>query len=136
VRGSNGKAIFFTEGSIDPLLRFVGTGAENVAPVLWLTLLPVDQAGDYQPGTRKYNWTNGLSASGRRWRSLKTVLSPAGRDLTANEHLEFWALVDTSRDRALAYARRIRSGDVKHDPKGGTCPSWCDLWTMCRVERA
>jgi ATP-dependent helicase/DNAse subunit B len=49
---------------------------------------------------------------------------------------EFWALVDTSRDRALAYARRIRSGDVKHDPKGGTCPSWCDLWTMCRVERA
>jgi len=49
---------------------------------------------------------------------------------------EFWALVETSRERALRYARRIQSGDVRHDPKGGSCPSWCDLWTMCRVERA
>ncbi|HZQ81693.1 MAG TPA: PD-(D/E)XK nuclease family protein [Gaiellaceae bacterium] len=49
---------------------------------------------------------------------------------------EFWSLVDASRDRALAYAQRIRAGDVRHDPKGGECPAWCDLWTMCRVERA
>jgi ATP-dependent helicase/DNAse subunit B len=49
---------------------------------------------------------------------------------------EFWALVETSRERALGYARRIQTGDVRHDPKGGSCPTWCDLWTMCRVERA
>jgi ATP-dependent helicase/DNAse subunit B len=49
---------------------------------------------------------------------------------------EFWSLVDTARDRALGYAKRIRSGDIHHDPKGGTCPAWCDLWAMCRVERA
>jgi ATP-dependent helicase/DNAse subunit B len=49
---------------------------------------------------------------------------------------EFWQLVDTSRDRALGYARRIRAGDIRHDPKGGNCPAWCDLWSMCRVERA
>jgi ATP-dependent helicase/DNAse subunit B len=48
---------------------------------------------------------------------------------------EFWSLVETSRTRAHDYATRIRSGDVRHDPKGGTCPTWCDLWTMCRVER-
>jgi ATP-dependent helicase/DNAse subunit B len=48
---------------------------------------------------------------------------------------EFWALVETSRTRAHDYGQRIRSGDVRHDPKGGTCPTWCDLWTMCRVER-
>ncbi len=48
---------------------------------------------------------------------------------------EFWSLVDTARDRALGYAQRIRAGDVHHDPKGGTCPAWCDLWTMCRVGR-
>jgi ATP-dependent helicase/DNAse subunit B len=48
---------------------------------------------------------------------------------------DFWALVETSRTRAHEYATRIRSGDVRHDPKGGTCPTWCDLWTMCRVER-
>jgi ATP-dependent helicase/DNAse subunit B len=49
---------------------------------------------------------------------------------------EFWALVETARGRAYGYAQRIRTGDVRHDPKGGTCPTWCDLWTMCRVERA
>ena len=49
---------------------------------------------------------------------------------------EFWSLVETSRDRARGYAQRIRAGDVRHDPKGNACPTWCDLWTMCRVERA
>jgi ATP-dependent helicase/DNAse subunit B len=49
---------------------------------------------------------------------------------------EFWSLVETSRERARGYAQRIRAGDVRHDPKGGECPSWCDLWTMCRIERA
>jgi ATP-dependent helicase/nuclease subunit B len=48
---------------------------------------------------------------------------------------DFWALVDRSRDRARGFADRIRSGDVRHDPKGDACPSWCDLWTMCRIER-
>jgi hypothetical protein len=52
------------------------------------------------------------------------------------EDEEFWGLVDTARERALGYAQRIRSGDVRHDPKGGECPSWCDLWSMCRVARA
>jgi hypothetical protein len=47
----------------------------------------------------------------------------------------FWAQVETARDRAATFAKRIRAGDVQHDPKGDGCPSWCDLWTMCRVER-
>ena len=48
----------------------------------------------------------------------------------------FWAQVETARERAGGYAQRIRTGDVRHDPKGGECPSWCDVWTMCRVARA
>ena len=48
---------------------------------------------------------------------------------------EFWSLVETARERAHGYAQRIRSGDVRHDPKGGACPTWCDLWPMCRIER-
>jgi ATP-dependent helicase/DNAse subunit B len=48
---------------------------------------------------------------------------------------DFWALVELSRDRARTFAQRIHAGDVRHDPKGDGCPSWCDLWTMCRVER-
>src|SRR4029453_7462149 len=40
--------------------------------------------------------------------------------------------------RALAHdlGERIREGDIAHDPRGGSCPTWCDLWTVCRVKRA
>jgi ATP-dependent helicase/DNAse subunit B len=48
----------------------------------------------------------------------------------------FWAQVEGARETARRFAGRIRGGDVQHDPKGGECPSWCDLWTMCRVRRA
>jgi len=57
----------------------------------------------------------------------------------ANDYLDeeqFWAQVETARGRALAAARRIRSGELAHDPRGGECPAWCDLWTMCRVARS
>jgi len=51
------------------------------------------------------------------------------------EEDDFWAQVETARDRARGAAQRIRTGAVAHDPKGGECPAWCDLWTMCRVPR-
>jgi len=49
---------------------------------------------------------------------------------------EFWRLVESARETATALAERMRAGDVRHDPLGGECPSWCDLWPMCRIERA
>ena len=48
----------------------------------------------------------------------------------------FWKQVEGAKETARRFADRIREGDVVHDPKGGDCPSWCDLWTMCRVRRA
>ena len=48
---------------------------------------------------------------------------------------EFWRLVESARETATALAGRMRTGDVRHDPLGGECPSWCDLWPMCRIER-
>ena len=48
----------------------------------------------------------------------------------------FWSQVESARDRAAENATRIRTGDVRHDPKGDGCPAWCDLWPMCRVARA
>jgi ATP-dependent helicase/nuclease subunit B len=68
--------------------------------------------------------------------------SSAGEDLPGfakDDYLDddaFWAQVETARDRAAEYAERIRAGDVRHDPKGDGCPAWCDLWPVCRVERA
>jgi hypothetical protein len=56
-----------------------------------------------------------------------------------NDYLEeeaFWGAVDRARETARVLAGRIRGGDVVHDPKGGDCPPWCDLWTICRVPRA
>jgi ATP-dependent helicase/DNAse subunit B len=55
-----------------------------------------------------------------------------------NDYLDeaaFWGAVDRARETARSLAQRIRGGDVEHDPKGGECPAWCDLWTICRVPR-
>jgi ATP-dependent helicase/DNAse subunit B len=55
-----------------------------------------------------------------------------------NDYLDddaFWAAVENAMATAKRLARRIGAGDVVHDPKGGDCPSWCDLWPMCRVPR-
>ena len=57
----------------------------------------------------------------------------------ANDYLDddaFWSQVEGAKEAARGFATRIRAGDIKHDPKGGECPSWCDLWPMCRVRRA
>jgi len=56
-----------------------------------------------------------------------------------NDYLDedgFWAQIERARERARTNAERMRRGDVAHDPRGGECPPWCDLWTMCRVARA
>jgi ATP-dependent helicase/nuclease subunit B len=47
----------------------------------------------------------------------------------------FWGVVESARETATALAERMREGDVRHDPLGGECPAWCDLWTVCRIER-
>lgn len=44
--------------------------------------------------------------------------------------------IEHARTTAVALAERIRAGDVRHDPRDGECPSWCDLWRICRKERA
>jgi hypothetical protein len=49
---------------------------------------------------------------------------------------EFWGKVEGARELAVGIVERIRTGDVQHDPKGGDCPTWCELWSMCRIRRA
>jgi len=48
----------------------------------------------------------------------------------------FWGQVERSRELAVGLVERIRGGHVRHDPRGGDCPTWCELWPMCRVKRA
>jgi ATP-dependent helicase/DNAse subunit B len=85
--------------------------------------------GLYRPlaGTRR---ARGLV----REEEAETLPGYAKNDYLGEE--EFWRVVESARATAAAVAERIREGDVRHDPRDGECPAWCDLWPMCRVERA
>jgi ATP-dependent helicase/DNAse subunit B len=79
-------------------------------------------------------------AGGRRPRGL--LRADAKADVLAgysrNDYLDedaFWAQVEAARTTARELAGQIRAGNVRHNPKGGECPTWCDLWPMCRVDR-
>jgi ATP-dependent helicase/DNAse subunit B len=77
-------------------------------------------------------------------RKARGLLRAEARDdgipgFAKNDYLpedEFWSKVDGARELAVGIVERIRTGDVKHDPKGGDCPTWCELWSMCRIKRA
>jgi hypothetical protein len=49
---------------------------------------------------------------------------------------DFWASVDEAVDDARGAVARMRRGDVRHDPRQGSCPAWCDAFSICRVRRA
>jgi ATP-dependent helicase/DNAse subunit B len=79
-------------------------------------------------------------AGGRRPRGL--LRADAKEDVggySRNDYVDdeaFWAQVENARKTAGELAGHIRAGNVRHNPKGGECPAWCDLWPICRVERA
>jgi ATP-dependent helicase/DNAse subunit B len=75
---------------------------------------------------------------GRRPRGMlrsgpDTVAGFNARDYLEPE--EFDEAIAAARSTAVSLVQRIRQGDVRHDPQGGDCPHWCDLWRMCRKER-
>ena len=50
---------------------------------------------------------------------------------------EFWAQIEGAVEHSRGFVARIRNGDVRHDPLGDAgCPSWCELYSICRVKRA
>ena len=75
---------------------------------------------------------------GRRPRGMLRAGPEAIPGFSARDYLEpdeFADAIETARSTAVGLVERIREGDVRHDPKGGDCPHWCDLWRMCRKER-
>ncbi len=81
-----------------------------------------------------------LAGEGR----MRGVLRAEARDdalpgFQRNDYVDeeaFWGGIERAQDHARATVGRIREGDVRHDPKRGSCPQWCDLWPMCRVRRS
>ena len=99
-----GAPVIVRADSIDPnaALAGIGTSISPTEQLLWLTLYPLSIGGRYDPASRTYAWNVGSTLPGRRYRSVRTVLNPAGLDLSRAENLEFWTLVDTSTARRTA----------------------------------
>ena len=99
-----GRELSFTIDQIDPRVSLRGGGIQISEQVLWLSMLPLRVGGllNVAPGTstRRNAWTIGNSSSlgmtptGRRWSSIRTVLNPSGDDLSSIENVEFFALID------------------------------------------
>jgi hypothetical protein len=98
----NGTTVLVKSDSIDQNAALAGISFSTNEQLLWLTLYPLSVGGRYNPVTKSYAWTIPNTPSGRRYRSVRTVLSPAGVDLTRSENLEFWTLVDTNTARRTA----------------------------------
>ena len=54
-------------------------------------------------------------------------------DLVAPEDL--WQIVEVAREQAIDIVSRIRVGDIRHDPRGGSCPWYCPWAGVCRIAR-
>ena len=94
--GADGKPVVYSITDIDPLVALGGSGFAAPETMLWMTLYPLNVGGDFSRLTDTYQWHVANTLPGRRFRSIRTVLSPTGLDLTNTEYLEFWTLVDTS----------------------------------------
>ena len=90
----------------------------------------------------------GIEPLGGLYRSLsgereaRGLLRAGARDdvpgFAALDYLDedaFWGIVTRAQERARTAVSRMREGDVRHDPRGSSCPSWCDRWPICRVGR-
>lgn len=101
---SSGAFSQFTIQQIDPSVRIAGAGVQPVEQLLWLTMYPLRFGGMPTSQTaelsKAYAWTVGntsmvgVTPTGRRWRSVRTVLNPTGMDLSRTENIEFFALVN------------------------------------------
>ncbi len=101
--------IQFNIQQIDPAVRLVGGGVQPNEQLLWMQLYPLRTGGifDQEPATgrRRFAWTVGSNSmvgttpTGRRWRSIRTVLNPSGADLSRIENLEFFVLVEAGPNR-------------------------------------
>lgn len=75
---------------------------------------------------------------GRRPRGMLRAGPDAVPGFSQRDYLEpeaFDEAVEAARATAVGLVERIRGGDVRHDPQGGECPHWCDLWRICRKDR-
>ncbi len=90
---ADGRAIQYRIDQIDTAVAQSGTGFSGPEPLLWLTLYPLSIGGRLNNTANIFRWTVPNATTGRRWRSVRTVLNPSGADISRAENLEFWAQI-------------------------------------------
>src|SRR5437868_6096599 len=93
---SQRQVVRYSISEIDTLTAFSGTGRATPEPLLWLTLYPLSVGGQLDISSNPagtFRWTISNTPTGRRWRSIRTVLGPSGVDISHAENLEFWAQI-------------------------------------------
>jgi hypothetical protein len=116
---ASGQTITFTLQQIDPLVNIIGSGLQQPEQLLWLTLYPLRVGGAYNDATRQYQWQIANAPLGRRWRSVRTILSAAGTDLSRIENVQFWTLIDTTAVRRSRNPTLVLDfGDVSENAVG------------------
>ncbi|HYH44784.1 MAG TPA: PD-(D/E)XK nuclease family protein [Thermoanaerobaculia bacterium] len=109
---------------------------------LQLYLLAVQRLWGLQPRGAVYH---ALAAAERNMRPRGILAGPREAapfdpsavyktDFTPDQEA-FDALLEKAAGKAAEVARDIQGGRLRRDPIGGTCPKWCDLHTICRMER-
>lgn len=97
---ADGNNVQYRIDEIDSLVSQAGTGVGGSETLLWLTLYPLSIGGQLDPAANSFRWTVQNQPAGRRWRSVRTVLSPSGVDISRAENLEFWAQIPIADTRA------------------------------------
>jgi hypothetical protein len=105
---ADGHPVRYRIDQIDDLVSQTGTGIAGPEQLLWLTLYPLSVGGQLDDNTNTFRWrvSKSLSVTGRRWRSVRTVLAASGADISRAENLEFWAQIpinNTSANPTLVF---------------------------------
>ena len=122
-------------GAHRPLGRRDREGAAAPDPALHARRCATSSGSSRSAGSTGRSRASGARAGCSASRRGRTE-SPASRRTTTSTRRRSGRGSTGAKELAQGFAQRIRAGDVRHDPKGGDCPAWCDLWRMCRVRRA
>jgi hypothetical protein len=109
------RPVRYSIEQIDPLASLIGAGASGPEQLLWMTLYPLSVGGLRDSVSHDFRWKIAGAPTGRRWRSIRTVLSPSGTDLSRAENLEFWAQINVSGKRDKNPILVFDFGDVSEN---------------------
>ncbi len=112
---ANERPVRYSIEQIDPLTSLIGAGVSGPEQLLWMTLYPLSVGGIRDSISHSFKWRVANAPTGRRWRSIRTVLSPSGSDLSRAENLEFWAQVNVSGKRDKNPILVFDFGDVSEN---------------------